>query len=164
MDENKEVIEQNEDLSIIETLKKQSDEYLKGWQTERANLLNYQRDENERISKMLTLNERNIILEILSIVDNFDLTIKNLPKDDNEYLKGINIVYDQLNSLLKKHNCYSFESINQQFDPNLHEAVEVINDDTKENNIIIEEAQKGYKLNDVVLRPAKVIINQKINK
>ena len=142
MDENKEVIEQNEDLSIIETLKKQSDEYLKGWQTERANLLNYQRDENERISKMLTLNERNIILEILSIVDNFDLTIKNLPKDDNEYLKGINIVYDQLNSLLKKHNCYSFESINQQFDPNLHEAVEVINDDTKENNIIIEEAQK----------------------
>ncbi len=164
MDENKEVIEQNEDLSIIETLKKQSDEYLKGWQTERANLLNYQRDENERISKMLTLNERNIILEILSIVDNFDLTIKNLPKEDNEYLKGINIVYDQLNSLLKKHNCYSFESINQQFDPNLHEAVEVINDDTKENNIIIEEAQKGYKLNDVVLRPAKVIINQKINK
>lgn len=164
MDENKEVIEQNEDLSIIETLKKQSDEYLKGWQTERANLLNYQRDENERISKILTLNERNIILEILSIVDNFDLTIKNLPKEDNEYLKGINIVYDQLNSLLKKHNCYSFESINQQFDPNLHEAVEVINDDTKENNIIIEEAQKGYKLNDVVLRPAKVIINQKINK
>jgi len=142
MDENKEVIEQNEDLSIIETLKKQSDEYLKGWQTERANLLNYQRDENERISKMLTLNERNIILKILSIVDNFDLTIKNLPKDDNEYLKGINIVYDQLNSLLKKHNCYSFESTNQQFDPNLHEAVEVINDDTKENNIIIEEAQK----------------------
>lgn len=161
MDENKEVIEQNEDSSIIETLKKQSDEYLKGWQTERANLLNYQRDENERISKMLTLNERNIILEILSIVDNFDLTIKNLAKDDNEYLKGINIIYDQLNSLLNKHNCYSFESINKEFDPNLHEAVETINDDTKENNIIVEEMQKGYKLNDIVLRPAKVIINQK---
>jgi len=164
MDENKEVVEQNEDSSIVETLKKQSDEYLKGWQTERANLLNYQRDESERISKMLTLNERNIILEILSIVDNFDLTIKNLPNDDNEYLKGINIIYDQLNSFLNKHNCISFNSLNQEFDPNLHDAVETINDEEKENNIVVEEMQKGYKLNDIVLRPAKVIINQKINK
>jgi len=152
----------NQDNTIIDTLKQQADDYLKGWQTERANFLNYQRDENERISKMVTLNERKIILEILSIVDNFDLLLKNLNQNQDEYLNGIKLVYNQLITFLKNHKCFSFESINQIFDPNLHEAIETKKDETKENNIIIEEIQKGYMLNDIVLRPAKVIIN-KIN-
>jgi len=152
----------NQDNTIIDTLKQQADDYLKGWQLERANFLNYQRDENERISKMVILNERKIILEILSVVDNFDLLIKNLNQNQDEYLNGIKLVYNQLITFLKNYKCFSFESINQIFDPNLHEAVETKNDKTKEDNIVIEEIQKGYILNDIVLRPAKVIIN-KIN-
>jgi molecular chaperone GrpE len=110
----------------------------------------------------LILNERNIILEILTIIDNFDLLIKNLNQDD-EYLKGIELVYEQLISFLNRHKCSSYNSLNQIFDPNIHEAIDSIQDETKENNLIIEEIQKGYKYNDVVLRPAKVkvIINTK---
>jgi molecular chaperone GrpE len=162
-DQNDQIVDQeNQDTAIFETLKKQSEDYLNGWQTERANFLNYQRDENERISKILTLNERNIILEILTIVDNFDLLIKNLNQED-EYLKGVKLVYEQFISFLNRHKCVSYDSLNQLFDPNIHEAIEIIQDETKENNLIIEEIQKGYKLNDVVLRPAKVkvIINTK---
>jgi len=161
MDDKKEE-KQKIDDSLVETLKKQADEYLKGWQTERANLLNYQKSEQERISKMISQNEKNILLEILSIIDNFDLLIKNLNKKD-DYTKGINLVYDQLNSFLKKHNCIAFESINTKFDPSLHEAIEMIKDDKKENNLIVDEIQKGYKLNESILRPAKVkvIINSK---
>jgi molecular chaperone GrpE len=161
MDDKKEK-KQKIDDSLVETLKKQADEYLKGWQTERANLLNYQSSEQERISKMVNQNEKNILLEILSIIDNFELLIKNLDKKD-DYTEGINLIYDQLNSFLKKHNCISFESVNTKFDPNLHEAIEMVKDDKKENNLIIEEVQKGYKLNDSILRPAKVkvIINSK---
>jgi len=112
---------------------------------------------------MVTLNERNMILEILSIVDNFDLLIKNLDQNKkDEYIDGINLIYNKLIEFLNHHKCFSFESINQIFDPNMHEAVETIEDNTKENNIVIEEIQKGYKLNDIVLRPAKVKVN--INK
>lgn len=152
----------NQDNTIIDTLKQQADDYLKGWQLERANFLNYQRDENERISKMVILNERKIILEILSVVDNFDLLLKNLNQNQDEYLNGIKLIHNQLITFLKNYKCFSFESINQIFDPNLHEAVETKNDETKEDNIVIEEIQKGYILNNIVLRPAKVIIN-KIN-
>ncbi|MDD4784106.1 MAG: nucleotide exchange factor GrpE [Candidatus Paceibacterota bacterium] len=126
-------------------------------------MLNYQRDENERISKMLILKERNIILEILSVVDNFDLLIKNLNQNQkDEYLDGIKLIYNQLIGFLKHHQCISYDSLNQIFDPNLHEAIESISDESKENNLIVEEVQKGYKLDDIILRPAKVkvIINK----
>ena len=153
--------EQLVDTSIIDTLKNQADDYLKGWQTERANLLNYQRDESERISKMLVLSERNIILEILSIVDNFDLLMKSIKADDYEVLPGVKLIRNQLIAFLAKHNCQPFDSLNQIFDPNLHEAVETIKDESKNNHLIIEEIQKGYRWNDNILRPAKVkvIIN-----
>ncbi len=162
-EENKSEKQPVEEASIVDTLKKQADDYLKGWQTERANLLNYQRDENERISKMLILKERNIILEILSVVDNFDLLIKNLNQNQkDEYLDGIKLIYNQLIGFLKHHQCISYDSLNQIFDPNLHEAIESISDESKENNLIVEEVQKGYKLDDIILRPAKVkvIINK----
>jgi len=160
--EQKSTEEELKESSLVDTLKQQADDYLKGWQTERANLLNYQRGENERISKMLILNERNIILEVLSVVDSFDLMIKTFKDEANEYIQGAKLIYDQLVNFLNKHNCTSFESLNQIFDPNLHEAIETIEDETKENHLIIAEIQKGYKLNDVVLRPAKVkvIINK----
>lgn len=160
--DNQNMTESEVQETIVDTLKKQADDYLKGWQIERANLLNYQRDENERISKILILNERKIILEILSIIDNFELLIKNL-QDTNEYTEGIKLVYNQLILFLKNHNCIGYESINQIFDPNLHEAMEILTDENQTNNLIVEEVQKGYKLNDIVLRPAKVkvIINSK---
>lgn len=158
----KQVDELITDTSIIDTLKKQADDYLKGWQTERANLLNYQRDENERLSKMLIQSEKKMILEILPIVDNFDLMIKNLEKTNDEYFNGLKLIYDQCVAFLNKYNCRSFDSLNQIFDPKMHEAVEIIQDENKINNIISEEIQKGYLLNDQVLRPAKVkvIINK----
>lgn len=154
--EQKQTEQQPEDVSIIDTLKKQADDYLKGWQTERANLLNYQRDESERVSKMLVLNERNMILEILSIIDNFDLLMKNVKLDDDEVLQGVKLIFNQLIDWLNKHNCQSFDSLNQTFDPNKHEAIETIKDESQTNNLIIEEIRKGYKWNDNILRPAKV--------
>jgi molecular chaperone GrpE len=143
--EQKEVEQPFEDTSIIDTLKKQADEYLKGWQTERANLLNYQRDENERISKILDFSERNMILEILSVVDNFDLLMQNVKPNDNEVLQGAKLIHNQLIAFLAKHNCQPFDSLNQTFDPSRHEAIETIKDESKNNNLIIEEIQKGYK-------------------
>ncbi len=143
----------------LEALKKQSNDYLKGWQTERANLLNYQRDETSRLTYALSLSERNMLLEIIIILDNFDLILKNSDVN-SEYFKGIKMIYDQFVSFLNRHQCFSFESLNQVFDPNLHEAVEMVKDDTKENNIVVEEVKKGYKLNDQIIRPSLVKVNQ----
>jgi molecular chaperone GrpE len=112
---------------------------------------------------MLVLSERNILMEILEVMDNFDLLLKNLKSEES--LIGIKLVYDQLVSFLNRHQCFAFESLNQVFDPNLHEALETVKDETKTNNTVIEEIQKGYKLDNIVIRPAKVkvIINQNKN-
>ena len=163
MDEVTKEVNPEEINPELELLKKQSAEYLTGWQTERANFLNYQQSETERLSKMLVLSERNILMEILEVMGNFDLLLKNLKSE--EALTGIKLVYDQLVSFLNRHQCFAFESLNQIFDPNLHEALETVQDETKNNNTVIEEIQKGYKLDNVVIRPAKVkvIINQNKN-
>ena len=143
----------------LEVFKQQAEDYLKGWQTERANFLNYQRDENDRLSRALALGERNLLLEIISILDNFDLILKNLDIT-NDYSKGIQLIYEQFVSFLNRHQCFAFESLNQIFDPNLHEAVEMVKDVTKDNNIVVDEVQKGYKLNNIVIRPSKAKVNQ----
>lgn len=172
MDEEKQINEKDANITekdsidqgneIINTLKKQSEDYLKGWQIERANLLNYQKDEPARLSSAININERELIKEILTVVDSFDLVLKHIDsKENDQYKKGITIIYDQLIALLNRHQCFPYDSIGQVFDPNIHDAVEMIKDELKENNTIIEEAQKGYRYKDNVLRPAKVkvIIN-----
>ena len=142
----------------LEECQKQKEEYLQGWQRARADLLNYKKEEMERIGELLKYAGEEYILRILPILDNFEMAerkiLENLKSDEN--IKGILQIKTQLQDFLKDQGLEEIKSIGEKFNPNFHEAVEQIEMKDKESGIIIEEIQKGYKINGHLLRPAKV--------
>jgi molecular chaperone GrpE len=72
----------------------------------------------------------------------------------------MNMVYNQLVQALKNEGVEAINSVGEQFDPHLHQAVMQIEDENYESNSVVEELQKGYKLKDRVIRPAMVKVNQ----
>jgi len=75
-------------------------------------------------------------------------------------VQGIRIIYDQLLDILKSHNVEPIEALGEQFDPAMHQAMTQQSDPEKEENTVLEEFQKGYRLNGRVIRPSRVIVNK----
>lgn len=100
-----------------------------------------------------------VILELLPVIDNFERALSSLEKsvDDAQGLRhGIELIHKQFKDALTKFGLQEVEAIGKIFDPNLHEAVTIEATDEHEENTVIEEFERGYKLGDRLLRPAKV--------
>ncbi len=154
--------------SQLEEYNKQKNEYLAGWQRARADLLNYKKEEMERIGQLINYAKEELILDILPIMDNFEVIEKKLPENlkKDDFVKGLMQIKIQFQDFLKTLGVEEIKSIGEKFDPNFHEAVEDVPVEAlakegvekkdKESGIIFEEIQKGYKINGRLLRPAKV--------
>jgi len=161
-DETKEKKPNLEELKKkLEECQKLKDDYLAGWQRERADFLNYKREELERIGELIKYGDLGLILRILPIFDNFELAEKKLPenlKRNDENIKGILRIKTQFQDFLKSIGVEEIESLGKKFDPNFQEIVEEVEKSGVDSGIVIEEIQKGYKIHGKVLRPAKVKI------
>jgi molecular chaperone GrpE len=142
----------------LKEIQKQKDEYLDSWKRERADFLNYKKEESERIAELLNYAGTGLVLKLLPLLDNFDLAEKNIPQGlkNDTHIKGLLQVKEQINNLLKIQNVKPIESLGSKFDPNLHEIIEAVDSKEHKSGIIIEEIQKGYKIGDKILRIAKV--------
>ncbi len=152
----------NEPKKKLEGCWKEREEYLKGWQRARADFLNYKKEEAERMKKILEYANEDLVLKILPILDNFEKAKEEASNEfkNNQYFKGILQIKNQLQDFLKNQGVREIESLGKKFDPNLHEAVEEVEVKDKESGLIIKEIQKGYLLEDKLLRPAKVRISK----
>ena len=146
----------------IEALKQEKEEYLNGWKRAKADFLNYKKNEKERIKKTRQEEKRKFILEILEVLDNFYLAEENMNKDkiNENYLSGFQSIKKQLINILKSHGVKEISCVGEEFDPNLHEAVAMIDDEEAGENMVIEEVRKGYLLDGKLLRPAKVKVSK----
>ena len=107
--------------------------------------------------------------EALNLLDNLERSKAALENDDNlkntEALKKIvdhlNIINDDMLSIFKKNNIEPIKSIDQKLDPNLHQAMMEIEDDSKEPGTIVQEIQKGFMMKDRLLRPSLVGVAKK---
>ena len=75
-------------------------------------------------------------------------------------VKGIRIIYDQLLDVLKSHNVEPVNALGEEFDPAVHEAMTHQANAEKKEGVVLEEFQKGYRLNGRVIRPSRVVINK----
>ena len=109
--------------------------------------------------------------ETLSLLDNLDRSKISLENDEklknSESLKKIfehlDIIKKDMISIFKKNNIEQIETINKKLDPNFHQAMMEIEDDSKEPGTIIQEIQPGYMMKDRLLRPALVGVSKKTN-
>jgi len=105
-----------------------------------------------------------IILELLTVLDDLERTVslsQTKHQDLEAFLKGIEMILARLYELLKEHGVKSIEANGKLFDPHYHEALMQVEDQEVPEHTIVEELQKGYLLNDRVIRTAKVKVAKK---
>ena len=110
--------------------------------------------------------------EALNLIDNLDRSKHVLESDDKlketdalkKTLEHLDIIKKDLISIFEKNNIKPIESLNKKLDPNLHQAMMEIEDDTKEPGTIIQEIQKGFMIKDRLLRPSLVGVSKKVEK
>ena len=98
----------------------------------------------------------NVIKELLPILDNIDRAAALEDKTGADYIKGIEMIVKQFEALVGKLGITEVAKAGDTFDPNCHEAVMHIDDETLGENVIAEVLQKGFKIGDTVIRPAMV--------
>lgn len=136
---------------------KKKENYLASWKRERADFLNYKKEESERIKRYIQISKEEFLMDFLPILDNIYLAEKELPKESN-WTKGFLGIKAQMLNFLKGEGIEEIECLNEKFDPHLHEAVEEVEGEM--SGIVIEIIQRGYLFNHKVIRPAKVKITK----
>lgn len=127
-------------------------------QRTQANFENYRKQTEKRIEEYQELANKDLILQILPVLDNFELALKNT-ENKEEFVKGVELIYAQLFTVLQDKGISTIEAKKkQEFNPNLHEALMKEDSDLPEN-VIVEELQKGFMLKDKVIRHAKVKVS-----
>ena len=128
-------------------------------QRTQAEFENYKKKIDKDKAEFVKYAKAEIIHKILPTLDTFQISLKNT-SDKEKFVKGIEMVYAQLFSLLEAEGLKPIESIGKKFDPYLHEVMLKEKSD-KEDGVVLEELQKGYMLNDKVLRHSKVKVSEK---
>jgi molecular chaperone GrpE len=101
-----------------------------------------------------------ILLDILPALDNMERALKHADNADATVLhEGLALIYKQLSDALGKHGLEAIDSIGSPFDPELHEAVAAEQNDEVDDHTVLDELQRGYKLGDRLLRPARVKVS-----
>ena len=129
-----------------------------------AELLNYKKRKDLEVSSMLKYANSDIILEMLSIVDDLERAIKlddNILADEvSKFLSGIKIIYSRLISILEKYEVKEIDALNKEFDPTYHQAVLTEKVEGVKPNIVVEVLQKGYMYKDKVIRHTMVKVSE----
>jgi len=146
----------------VETLQKEKDELFAKLQRVSADYINFQKRVPKQVADTVAYEKEKLIKTLLPILDNFELTLQNAEAVGNidDLVKGIKIIYDHLLDILKSHNVEQINALGQKFDPSQHEAMTQRAEADKEDGLVLEEYQKGYKLDGRVFRPSRVIVNK----
>jgi molecular chaperone GrpE len=158
--ENNELKKLQKDL---EDSKAKCEEYLNGWKRERADFINFKKDEMERIGQLAKYANEEIILKILPILDNIYLAESHVPEElkNHKWIEGFNQIKNQLKDFLQKEGIDPIDSVGKQFDPNTMESIgEISNSQFPIPNTVVEETQRGYTMHGKLIRPAKVKISK----
>lgn len=130
-------------------------------QRNQANFENYRKQVQLQLEDMKKMAARDMVRQILPIIDNFELALKNVNHNQGanaEFIQGMELIHAQLLQALQQNNVTIIDTKDKIFDPYLHEALMKVPSELSENKII-EEFQKGFLMHGKVLRHAKVKIS-----
>lgn len=129
-------------------------EYLDGWQRAQADFVNLRKRDEEAKVEFIKLANLSLIEELLPVLDSFNIALSRDHKDFEP-------LYNQLLKVLKDHGLEELEVLGETFNPREHEALGAVpTEDSEKDHQVLEVLQKGYKLNNRVIRPAKVKIGE----
>jgi len=125
-----------------------------------AEFENFKKRTNQNLSDSHNRNLENIIVSFLPIMDDLDRILDNKDSDNFKLLiDSIDMIKNKIINIFEKYNVSSFEALGYLFDTNLHEAI-MMQESKEKENTIINEFEKGYKINDKIIRHSKVIVSK----
>ena len=148
---------QPQELSEVDTLRRERDEHYDRLLRKTAEFENYrkrvERERREQADRVVV----DVLQELLLVVDDFDraLTV-DAEENPAAYRKGVELIHAKLHDMLRKQGVRPIEALGADFDPNLHQAVVHEPSPDHRENEVIGELRKGYTLNDRLLRPSMV--------
>ena len=161
----KENAEEAKELSLDEKIKELEEKIVRLY----AEMENQRRRYDKEKDEAFEYGGFSFAKEALNLLDNLERAKESLNNDetikDQDILKKVishlDIIYKDMLSIFKKNNIEPIKSIDQKLDPNLHQAMMEIEDDSKEPGIIVQEIQKGFLMKDRLLRPSLVGVSKK---
>ena len=168
-EENKESdkASENKDLEPEDKIKELEDKLSRAY----AEIENQRRRFEKEKDEAFDYGGFSLARETLNLIDNLERSKFALENDEklknSETLKKtvehLNIIQNDMISILKKNNIETIKSIDQKLDPNLHQAMMEVEDDSKEPGTVVQEIQKGFMMKDRLLRPSLVSVSKKSN-
>lgn len=144
----------------IKKLEAEKKEYLDLSQRTKADYMNFKKEVESNRMQDRKFASRKLIEELLPVLDAYDMAQANKEaweKVDQNWRMGIEYIFNQLKGVLEKEGVTQFGQIGDVFDPELHESMEHVDvDDESKDNTLVQVLQKGYKMADTILRPARV--------
>ena len=161
--ENK-TVEEKDQEDEVKKLKQQLKEAEEKYMRVVAELDNYRKRSVKETQEKLKFANQQIITSLLTVIDHLDMAVSHItPESSLETLKeGVELTLKQFNDVFEKFGVKEIPcKVGDVFDPNLHEAMMLDDTDEYDDNVITMVLQKGYKLNDRVIRPVKVKVNKR---
>lgn len=147
--------EEVEENTELEAAKKQIEELTESAKRSMADLQNYKKRAEEERREFAKFASANVFMEILPVFDSFERAQEHLPEDlaENDWVKGIQSIIKQFEQIMDKFQIKKMKTVGEKFDPNKHEAIA---QGPGEKDIIIDELETGYEMDEHTLRAAKV--------
>lgn len=127
-----------------------------------AEFENYRKRTSEEYVRLINTASEDLIVKLLPVMDDIERFGKNFSENINpaDLKKGVDLIFSKLDSILKSAGLDEIEALGTQFDPELHDAMMTVEKDGEEPNTVVDQYEKGYKLNDKVIRHSKVIVSK----
>lgn len=126
-----------------------------------AEFENYKKRSTREFSRLIETVGDDLILELLEVIDDFQRALQLEHSNVEAFQKGTELIYSKLGEILHKRDLREIKAVGETFDPIYHEAVMQKEVEDQEEGTIIEELQKGYLINERVLRPSRVVVAKK---
>ena len=124
-----------------------------------AEFENYRRRTESDVANIIRNANEGLLLSLLPVLDDFERSLKHQSGDDDPVSKGIQLIYTKLLRILEGQGLVPFDSVGRPFDVEYHDALLQMPSADHPPQTVLEEVERGYKLNDRVLRHAKVIVS-----
>ena len=123
-----------------------------------AEFVNFRNRTEKEMAARYEVGARDVVEKILPVVDNFERGLGTVSEEDKNspFVEGMDKIFKQFLKVLEDMDVKPIEAVGKEFDPNLHNAVMHVEDDSVSENVVVEEFQKGYTYRDSVVRHSMV--------
>ena len=157
--EENDSIEVPEEISQEETIKDLEDQLLRA----KAEVQNVRRIAAQEVTKARLFGVESLAKDFLSVADNLERAVESCGEEEQflSIKEGLELTLKSLEGSLNSSSIDVIDTSSKEFDPDKHEAISLVEDDSLDPNTIIDVVQKGYTIMDRTLRPAKVVVSKK---